>query len=142
MHAGASNLRGCKINFRFQGPEMPRSIALRDALEVDIPLIEMWAQAIDSGQYMSRHLPQLLRTLLWKIIIVDGTDIGTTWIERREGIPDAVFLGIFIGQRSALGKGIGRAAITALIDEVWRIFGDVTIRLHVRQSNARAIACY
>jgi ribosomal protein S18 acetylase RimI-like enzyme len=121
---------------------MPRTIQLRTATEDDIPRIEMWAQEIDAGQYMSRHLPEQSDVLLWKIIIVDGTEAGTAWAERKDGIPGAVFLGIFIGQSQLLGEGIGSAVIRNVIDDVRAIAGDVSIRLNVRASNARAIACY
>jgi RimJ/RimL family protein N-acetyltransferase len=121
---------------------MPRKIQLRTATEDDIPRIETWARAIDAGQYMSRFLPDPSEVLLWNIIIVDGTETGTAWAERKDGIPGAVFLGIFIGQSELLEQGIGSAVIRNLIADVRAIAGDVSIRLNVRSSNTRAIACY
>ena len=121
---------------------MTRKIQLRTATEDDIPRIEMWARAIDAGQYMSRHLPDRSEMLLWNIIIVDGTEAGTAWAERKDGMPSVVFLGIFISQSELLGKGIGTAVISDVIANVRVVAGDVSIRLNVRSSNMRAIACY
>ena len=121
---------------------MTWQIELRTATENDISLIETWAQAIDARQFMSRYLPDRSQTVLWKIVVVDGVEIGTTWVERKVGLPNVAFLGILVGQSELLGKGIGRAVISDVIAEVRAIAGDVGIRLNVRRSNARAIACY
>jgi RimJ/RimL family protein N-acetyltransferase len=121
---------------------MRRQIQLRTATEDDIPCIETWAQAIDAKRFMSRYLPDLSRTLLWKIVIVNGAETGTAWVEYKVDQPDVVFLGILIGQPSLFGKGIGRAVIDELIAGVHMISGDIAIRLNVRSTNTRAIACY
>jgi hypothetical protein len=121
---------------------MPRIIQLRTATEDDIPRIEMWAQAINAGQYMSRHLPDRSKVPLWNIITVDGTETGTAWAERKGGMPSVVFLGIFIGRSELLGQGIGSAVISGVIANVRAIAGDVSIRLNVRAGNTRAIACW
>jgi RimJ/RimL family protein N-acetyltransferase len=121
---------------------MPRKIELRTATEDDIPRIEMWAREIDAGQYMSRHLPEQSDVLLWKIIVVDGTEAGTAWAERKGGMPGVVFLGIFIGRSELLGEGIGSTVVSDVIANVHATAGDVSIRLNVRSSNTRAIACY
>ena len=62
---------------------------------------------------MSRHLPDRPQAVLWKIVIVDGVEVGTVWAERKPGKPN-----------------------------VRAIAGDVLIQLNVRSSNTRAIACY
>lgn len=121
---------------------MRRQIQLRTATEDDIPRIEAWAQAIDVRQFMSRYLPDLSRTLLWKIVIVNGAETGAAWVEYRAELPNIVFLGIFIGQSDLLGKGIGRTVIGEVIAGVRTIAGDIAIRLNVRSTNTRAIACY
>ena len=121
---------------------MPQQIQLRMATEDDIPKIETWARAIDAGQFMSRYLPDRSQTVLWKIIIVDGVETGTTWVECKAGLPNVVFLGIFIGQSELLAKGIGRAVIGDVIADVRAIAEDVAIQLNVRCGNTRAIACY
>ncbi|WP_321867658.1 GNAT family N-acetyltransferase [Paraburkholderia tropica] len=115
---------------------------MRTATEDDITRIEVWARAIDAGQYMSRHLPVRSDMLLWKIIIVDGGEVGTAWAECKTGMPGIVFLGIFIGRPELLGEGIGSTVIKDLIDAVCAAAGDVLIRLNVRSNNTRAIACY
>ncbi|MEI7297382.1 GNAT family N-acetyltransferase [Paraburkholderia tropica] len=121
---------------------MPRKVQLRTATEEDIPRIETWAQAIDAGKYMSRHLPKQSEMLLWSIIIVDGVEAGTAWAERKHGVPGNVFLGIFIGQSELLGQGIGSAVISDVVATVRALAADVSIRLNVRSSNTRAISCY
>jgi Acetyltransferase (GNAT) family len=121
---------------------VPLRIQLRTATEDDIPRIDDWARAIDAGRFMSRHLPDRLQAVLWKIVIVDGMEAGTVWVERKPGKPNVVFLGILIGQSELLGIGIGCAVIEEAVANVRAIAGDVLIQLNVRSSNARAIACY
>jgi hypothetical protein len=65
---------------------MPQQIRLRTATEDDIPNIETWARAIDAGQFMSRYLQDRSQTVLWKIIIVDSVETGTTSLEKA-GLP-------------------------------------------------------
>ena len=121
---------------------MGLKIRMRSTTEGDISLIETWAQAIDSGQFMSRYLPDRARVVLWKIVIVDGVEIGTAWVERKVEQPNVVFLGILLSDPQLLGKRIGHTVICDLISAVRAIAGDVAIRLNVRGNNERAIACY
>ena len=51
-------------------------------------------------------------------------------------------LGVFLGDASNLGRGIGTAAIGLAIAEFHRLHQQLPIVLRVRRSNARAIACY
>ena len=85
------------------------------------------------------HVP--LAGVLWYIIQVDGKEAGTVWMERGDA-QEKVVLGIFLGEESLFGRGIGAAAINAAIE---RVREDGTIHkvlLNVRKNNARAIACY
>lgn len=121
---------------------MPRQIELRTASEDDVPRIEAWAEAIDAGRFMSRYLPDQSKAVLWDIVIADGVEIGTTWVEGNAGQSNIVSLGILLGQTDMLGKGIGRAVVRKVVAKVQTIVDDVTIQLNVRRSNTRAIACY
>ena len=117
-------------------------IQLRSATEQDIPVIDAWAKAIDAGQFVSRYLLDRLNKIVWEIIVVDGVDIGTVWVETTPRLSDVVFLGIFIGRSDLFGRGVGRSVIRNVITNVRALPGDIAIRLHVRRNNARAIACY
>jgi RimJ/RimL family protein N-acetyltransferase len=117
-------------------------IQLRTASPGDIPAIETWAQAIDAERLMSRYLPDQAQAVRWDIVIVDGNEVGTIWMERKIGLPQVVFLGILIGQPELLGKGIGHAVISKVIADVRAIEDRISIRLNVRATNTRAIACY
>jgi RimJ/RimL family protein N-acetyltransferase len=121
---------------------MHPKIELRPAGEDDLPRIDTWAQSIEADRFMSRHRPDPACAVLWKIIVADGADIGTAWLEQRAESPEAIFLGIFIGDPRWLSRGVGRAAIMKLLDEARARVGTVSVRLNVRANNARAIACY
>jgi RimJ/RimL family protein N-acetyltransferase len=78
----------------------------------------------------------------WYVIVVDGEDVGTIWLE-RSGQQDAVAtLGVFIGRRGRLGIGIGRQVIPLAIQRARKALEFETVQLHVRTANVRAIACY
>lgn len=121
---------------------MQMNVQLRLATEGDIGNIQAWASAILAEQYMSRYLPEPTQVVAWHIIVVDGVDAGTVWLERRRAQRDAVFLGILIGLSGLFGKGVGELAIRAVIAEVRASHQKLAIRLNVRSNNARAIACY
>jgi RimJ/RimL family protein N-acetyltransferase len=108
-----------------------------------------WAIAVGLDQYMSRQRPRdALVTchdpqngLFWFVIVCEGVDVGTVWLEPGEQ-PDESVLGIFLNHPSLFGRGIGVEAIRLAIAECRRPHPARLITLHVRQVNARAIACY
>lgn len=79
--------------------------------------------------------------LFWYIIAEDDLEVGTVWIEVLPGDSEAV-LGVFLGDASCFGRGIGATAIELAIAEFRRAHPRLPIVLRVRRSNARAIACY
>lgn len=78
----------------------------------------------------------------WFVIVHDGVDVGTVWLEREAGSPDEVRLGIMIGKCELLGKGIGRRAIEQALLATQSVWPITKVRLNVRRDNTRAIACY
>lgn len=126
---------------------MARDVLLRPLAAEDQPVIERWASGM--AEHMSRmrpydeaadrHDPEA--GLFWYMISEAGRDVGAVWIELSPGASEAV-LGIFLGDPSYFGRGIGRAAIGFAVAEFRDAHPDVPIVLRVRRSNARAIACY
>ncbi len=125
------------------------NVVLREFREPDIQRLGEWAKRIRSENYMSRYRP-MNRTvvahnpeqgLLWFVIQVSGSDIGTIWLERSTQ-PDEAILGIFLGEESLFGLGIGEKAINLVIEKAQELCCFRKIILNVRKSNARAIACY
>lgn len=124
-------------------------IFLRDFEKPDLAMLEMWASRIGSDNYMSRHLPtgstseqpRSENVLLWSVVVVDDTEVGTVWLERG-ALPQEVTLGILLGDVDFLGKGIGEKAINLAIERAQRSFPLEKISLNVRENNPRAIACY
>ena len=123
-------------------------VELREFEERDVDLLSAWTARVDAGAYMSRHRP-LDRTLvahspedglLWYVIRVDGADIGTVWLELGAE-PSAARLGIVLGDEALFGLGIGEQAVNLALESAPELSVS-TVALHVRQSNARAIACY
>ena len=126
------------------------NVTLRDFTAADIEPCEQWAQAINVRQYQSRHHPRAfdgehvlgdgLRS--WFVIVVDGEDVGTVWLEKVRPDDDVAILGIMLGRNDLLGKGIGREAIRLAIDRSRCELHYSAVELSVRKDNPRAISCY
>jgi len=122
-------------------------ISLRPVSADDLPVIDRWASVV--ADHMSRTRPYAEAAdrhdpesgLCWYVIAEDDRDVGTVWIELLPAASEAV-LGVFLGDPSDLGRGIGTAAIDLAIAEFRRAHRQLPIVLRVRRSNARAIACY
>lgn len=102
-------------------------------------------------QYQSRYWPQAFSgrdfsgdgvLWAWYLIIVDGEEVGTIWLEKENPNAKKVVLGIMLGREDKFGKGIGREAIRMALEQAQKQLGYQSVELHVRQENARAIACY
>lgn len=126
------------------------AISLRQFKTEDLAVYEHWCAEIDANQYMSRFCPRAFNgrdvtdTSLyeWYVIMVDGEDVGTVWLERNGLYDTVVTLGILIGKRVLLGTGIGREAIPLAIEQARKTLFFESVQLNVRRTNARAIACY
>ena len=125
-------------------------VSLRPFTAVDIRACEAWKSAIHLDGFMSRSAPfqfngtvdQSSPDYRWFVIIVDGEEAGAIWLEREPSEPGVVRLGIFLGEESRFGRGIGRVAITTAIQQCRPLLGFERVRLSVRLNNDRAIACY
>jgi ribosomal protein S18 acetylase RimI-like enzyme len=126
---------------------VPVRVALRPVTAVDQPTVDRWAS--DMADHMSRTRPYAQAAdrhdpdsgLYWYVIAEDDLDVGIVWIELLPGDSEGV-LGVYLGDPSNFGRGIGTAAIQLAIAEFRRVHPRVPILLRVRQSNVRAIACY
>ena len=128
-----------------------RRVLLRDTGPHDLESIEAWGRAIDYERYMSRLSPLCFDgsfesrnvDFVWYVIALeDGCEVGTVWLERKPFQKGIGVLGILIGDNRLFDRGIGRAAVRRTIGLAARKLGVTLIRLHVRRSNLRAIACY
>lgn len=113
----------------------------------DLATIDGWVAAIGAEapsrtrpftEDADRHDPA--SGLFWNVVVADGREVGTVWIERL-GRCDAR-LGVFLGDPADFGHGIGRSALRLAIAEYREAHPGDSVSLHVRDSNARAIACY
>ena len=125
-------------------------VRLREFVEADRPKLDEWARRIDSTQYMSRHTPRGIIAsaapnqeshLWWYVIVADGAEVGTVWLEQDHD-SDAAVLGILLGDSSLFGHGIGKAAVNLAIKEASCDGRFRVIRLNVREENVRAVGCY
>lgn len=126
-------------------------VALRRFLAEDLPALDSWRSDIDSDRYMERLSPASFDSsgfegwgldYVWYMISVDGTDVGGIWFDSKRTNRSIAVMGIVIGRTDSLGRGIGRIAISQAIPAARKILGFDTVRLHVRQTNSRAMACY
>jgi RimJ/RimL family protein N-acetyltransferase len=126
-------------------------LTLRRFTEDDLQYLPSWREEIGSDRYMERLRPVSFdssgfegwgRDYVWSVICADGRDVGCIWIESRRNNSSIGILGIIIGRSGFLGRGLGRAAIEAAIPAAREMLGFDVVRLHVRRSNLRAIACY
>src|SRR4030042_439432 len=109
-----------------------------------------WAEAIDARSYMSRIFPKRFDSNLidnnlyfcWYIIIYNGLDVGSIWLEKQNLGENVAQLGILIGNEELFGKGIGRRAIEQAILKSLSKMPASTVRLNVRKNNKRAQSCY
>jgi ribosomal protein S18 acetylase RimI-like enzyme len=125
----------------------PVRVTLRPVRAPDLPAIDRWAGGMTD--HMSRTRPYAEAAdghdpgsgLYWYVIREGDLDVGTVWIELLPAGSEAV-LGVFLGDASLFGRGIGSAAIELAIAEFRRAHPQPPIVLRVRRSNIRAIACY
>jgi RimJ/RimL family protein N-acetyltransferase len=123
------------------------SVSLRPVEAVDQATIRRWASTVADS--MSRTRPYAAAAdrhdpdsgLYWYVIAEDELDVGTVWIELLPAGSEAV-LGVYLGDPSDCGRGIGMAAIELAVAEFRRAHPHLPIVLRVRGSNTRAIACY
>ncbi len=122
-------------------------ISLRPVAAGDQPSIDRWAAV--AADHMSRTRPYAEgadrhdpdRGLFWYVIADGGRDLGTVWIELPPGSDEAV-LGVFLGDATFFGRGIGAAAIELAVAEFRGAHPQLPVSLRVRRTNQRAIACY
>ena len=121
---------------------------LRPVSVGDLPAIDGWAATVADGALSrtrplapdaDRHDPG--SGLFWFVIVADGREVGTIWIERL-GQSYEGRLGVFLGDPADLGHGIGQAAVRLAVAEYQAVHPGEPISLHVRSSNALAIGCY
>ena len=79
---------------------------------------------------------------VWYIILVDGTDVGTIWLEKEKLHDSIVSLGIMIGHSDKLGIGLGQQVIPLAIELARTKLKFEGVQLRVRKTNFRAIGCY
>jgi RimJ/RimL family protein N-acetyltransferase len=126
-------------------------VALRRFVEADLPSLDLWREGISADRYMEKLAPAAFESagfagwgteFVWYVISADGLDLGCVWIESKKNQRNVGILGIVIGRPDFLGKGLGRNAVRKAVIQGRLFLGYDIVRLHVRQLNERAIACY
>jgi len=125
-------------------------VSLRKFTFEDLVAYENWLDEIDAGQYMSLFYPKAFNgkdidnpmLYVWYVIVADGVDVGTIWLEKDHPKDNVATLGILIGRQDKLGRGIGTKAIPLAIKQSQRALAFKSVQLNVRKTNVRAIACY
>ncbi len=125
------------------------NISLRAFSTPDLPMLASWVANGDLSQFMSRWAPhssvdgrfngELTR---WWVIVADGRDAGCVWLERSGPDETVADLGIFLAEAADRGHGIGRRALQLAQEAAAAPWHLQTVRLRVREANARALACY
>lgn len=126
-------------------------VVLRRFGEKDLANLAVWRDQVSAEQYMEKLAPTAYETaglggwgreFVWFVICVDGLDVGCIWIENKKNRRNVGILGIIIGHPEHHGKGVGRLAIRRAVILGRPFLGYDIVRLHVRQTNERAIYCY
>lgn len=125
-------------------------ICLRELIDNDLEKYQEWIDEIEADAYMSRFFPKefdgkvdsINSKYAWYIISVNRLVIGAIWLEKQKDEDDMVVLGILIGKKDHLGKGIGKKAIELAIEKARKKFSFNKVILNVRINNGRAISCY
>jgi RimJ/RimL family protein N-acetyltransferase len=125
-------------------------VSLRKFTFKDLVPYQNWRDEIDARQYMSQFYPKAFNgrdtdnpTLyVWYVIVVDGVDVGTIWLEKDHPKDNLASLGILIGRQDKFGQGIGTKAIPLAIKQSQWALAFKSVELNVRKTNVRAIACY
>ncbi|HMH50535.1 MAG TPA: GNAT family N-acetyltransferase [Candidatus Acidoferrum sp.] len=135
-----------------RGPRMH----LRSLSDADTDLILRWrgdpgvaAQLFSEGppsraehQAFLERLRETDERLEFAIVLEGGTPVGTvglSHIDRKGGNAE---YGILIGEESARGKGIARAASDVMLDHAFNVLGLHRVSLRVFADNHAAIALY
>jgi ribosomal protein S18 acetylase RimI-like enzyme len=124
------------------------NVSLRPVGASDQATIRRWASAVADdlsrtrpyAEAADRHDPG--SGLYWYVIADDERDVGTVWIELLAADSEEAVLGVYVGDPSDRGRGIGTAAIALAVAEFRSAHPHLAIVLRVRRSNTRAMACY
>ena len=122
-------------------------VSLRAVESADQATIRQWARAVADGMSRTRPLAETAdhhdpaSGLYWYVIARDDRDVGTVWIEVPPSGSEGV-LGIYLGDASDRGRGVGTIAIGLAVAAFRRRHPRLPVVLRVRRSNARAVACY
>ena len=76
------------------------------------------------------------------IVTEEDGDVGSVYLRDIDRIHRKAEFGIFIGEESALGKGIGTAAARMILDYAFHNLGLNKVFLRVLADNARALSSY
>lgn len=96
-------------------------------------------------QTHNNWLKQQEANTLRAFVIVDnetGKDVGSTFLKDINSVSKKAEFGIFIGEESALGKGLGSDACKAISDFGFKELGLNKIYLRVLSHNKAAIKAY
>lgn len=76
------------------------------------------------------------------IVLDNGEEIGSVYLRNIDKLNSKAELGIFIGEKIAIGKGYGTQAVALLCDYGFNELGLHKIFLRVVESNQTAISAY
>ena len=126
------------------------NITFRQFRTDDLLLYENWRNEINLQHHMSNFYPPQFNgeivtssnLYVWYVILVDGTEVGTIWLEKEKLHDMLVSLGIMIGHPDKLGIGLGQQVIPLAIELAHTKLRFEGVQLRVRKTNFRAIGCY
>jgi GNAT superfamily N-acetyltransferase len=122
-------------------------VSLRAVEAADQAVLRQWAKAVSDGMSRTRPLAEAAdrhdpaNGLYWYVIEADDRDVGTVWIELPPPGSEGV-LGIFLGDATDRGHGVGAVAVELAVAEFRRAHPQLPVALRVRCSNLPALSCY
>lgn len=110
----------------------------------DFVLINFIDQTLISEESHINYFNKYVKTgIVHQFIIkVDGNDIGSTFLRDVNLEDRSAEFGIFIGNANYLGKGVGKLALSLLMEYAFKTLKLKKVILRVLKRNERAIKSY
>lgn len=124
--------------------DLPHFVAWLNDMEVRrwLAMSEASPPTLQSEQEWYQQMQEDPDGIVWCIELKEARPIGNVGLHRIDKTHQRAELGIFIGDRSVWGRGLGTEAIRQVLRYAFDELGLRRVQLHVDEDNLRGIRCY